>query len=102
MYHNISLRSNQIIDHLDRNPANNSIKNLRLVSSIENSQNRTVRRDSKTGIKGVEKVGKNYRSIVTINKKRNYLGTFETVEEAKSARLKKINGLNKLGYKFNE
>lgn len=41
------------IDHIDRNRANNAVSNLRSVNHSENNQNKGVRRDSSTGIKGV-------------------------------------------------
>lgn len=102
MYHKVSLRSYEVIDHHDHNRTNNSISNLFLSTFTQNSQNRKVRSDSKSGVKGVEKVGKRFRSVITINKKRQYLGTFDTIEEAVVARQKKIQEANKVGARFNE
>ena len=41
------------IDHIDRNPSNNKIDNLRLVTHKENMNNCKIRSDNKTGIVGV-------------------------------------------------
>ena len=41
------------VDHVDRDRANNSLDNLRWVTSQENSQNRTIQKKSTTGVTGV-------------------------------------------------
>lgn len=42
-----------VIDHLDGNPLNNSIENLRLTTCAVNQKNKRLHRSSKTGITGV-------------------------------------------------
>ena len=42
-----------VIDHIDRNPSNNKIENLRVVAHKENMNNCKIRSDNKTGVKGV-------------------------------------------------
>jgi hypothetical protein len=41
------------IDHIDGDPANNSIANLRVVTHQENARNTKVRADSRSGVPGV-------------------------------------------------
>jgi len=72
------------IDHIDRNPMNNRIENLRDVSRSENSQNHRLHSNNATGYPGVSwhKSSKKYRGQVAIDNKRISLGYFNTPEEA--------------------
>lgn len=45
--------NNMVIDHLDGNPFNNQISNLRLVTQHVNSRNRKLLPQNKTGVNGV-------------------------------------------------
>ena len=75
------------IDHIDRNPLNNDIKNLRLATRNEQMINRK-HYGKKSLAKGVEKRGKRYRAFVYLNNKRFWVGTHSTLEEAINARIK--------------
>ena len=72
--------SNNFIDHIDRNPLNNSINNLRCVNVAQNGWNRS------DNIKGYQYDKRNkYRPYVAqifINGKKICLGCYETAEEA--------------------
>jgi hypothetical protein len=77
------------VDHLDGNSSNNSPENLKLVNKSMNLHNANVRRDSKTGVKGVRYVkGRKspYLAGIVCRGKRYHLGSFKTLEEAKAAR----------------
>lgn len=67
------------IDHIDRNKTNNKIDNLRDVSRMENQWNR----DSKGGY--LDKRRNKYIGVIHANKKRIYLGMYESEESAKQA-----------------
>jgi len=80
----------KFIDHKDRNRTNNRIDNLREVTKIQNGQNRTLNRNSKTGIMGVTQhpSGK-YCASITVNK-RNTKVYFDTIEEAAAYRAEMV------------
>lgn len=71
------------IDHIDGNPLNNKLNNLRDVPHSVNLQNRksaTVK--NKTGFLGVVKRKNKYAAHIHKNGKQIYLGLFETAEKA--------------------
>lgn len=72
------------IDHIDRNPMNNKISNLREVSKAENQHNADLRRDNSSGYIGVSfhKCTGKYQAQICLNGKNINLGLFNTTEEA--------------------
>jgi hypothetical protein len=74
----------EMIDHIDGNPLNNNIENLREANKYQNQQNAKRRTDNKTGIKGVTvcKHANKYMARVRIDGVRKYLGLFDTLDEA--------------------
>lgn len=83
------------IDHRDHNGLNNQRSNLRFCTQAENLMNRKPCFNSKIKYKGVfPQTGKGFRSIIQVNKKQIYIGTFETPEEAAIAYDKKAYELN--------
>ena len=44
---------NKVIDHINRNTFDNRLKNLNVVTFLENAQNSKLRKDNTSGIKGV-------------------------------------------------
>lgn len=72
------------IDHVNRDPADNRLDNLRPATRAENSFNRGVQSSSKSGIKGVH-WNKSSRSWLAILRGK-YLGSFPSKELALAAR----------------
>lgn len=73
------------IDHLDKNPMNNSIKNLRDVPQSVNNFNRNVK-TGKSGITGIHQTTDGiWEASYTSSQFRYRFGRFKTVEEAKIA-----------------
>ena len=80
------------IDHIDGNPANNAIANLRLGAEGINQQNvRRPQRNNTSGFLGVHKRSDSstYRVCISVNGVLRYFGGFKTPEEAHSAYLEK-------------
>jgi hypothetical protein len=50
------LSEDSVVDHIDGNPLNNRIGNLRAVTKRTNAQNQRMRRDNKSGVVGVCKL----------------------------------------------
>lgn len=74
------------IDHKDRNPMNNVIHNLRLVTNTQNSWNKVSNRSPESGLAGVRMApsGRWYARI-TIHGRLTYLGIFDTPQLASMA-----------------
>tara|TARA_R110000822_G_C14931952_1_gene452657 strand:- start:18 stop:503 length:486 start_codon:yes stop_codon:yes gene_type:complete len=78
-----------VIDHIDRNPSNNKLDNLRVVTHGENVRNSDRVDNSKLALQGVS--GRWY-AYNYYKGKRTHLGTFDTEEEAtEKARHVKLN-----------
>jgi hypothetical protein len=78
-----------LIDHKDGNGLNNCIANLRIATHYQNMQNRRKSHKNSSSLMGVsEKKGK-YQSSIMTNRKRLYIGFFDTPEEAHQAYLTK-------------
>jgi len=79
------LLDNRVIDHANRNKADNRRENLRECSVAENAWNQTLRIDNSSGYKGVHfnnEKRKWQARIRTGEGKRTHLGYFDTVEDA--------------------
>jgi len=72
------------IDHIDGNPTNNKLENLREANDAENSYNAKLRKDNTSGCKGViwHKWAKKWRVIVKAKRKVIYSGYFDNLELA--------------------
>lgn len=77
------------VDHIDGNPANNAIDNLRLATSSQQKMNRGVQSNNRSGLKGAyyhaAHHGKKWRSQIKVGKRLIFLGYFHTAEEAHEA-----------------
>lgn len=76
-----------IIDHIDGNGLNNSRSNLRYATHQQNVQNKTKRKNSLTGYKGVIfiKHRNKFEARIFHNKKSVFLGQYDTAQEASEA-----------------
>jgi hypothetical protein len=75
-----------VIDHINGNPQDNRIENLRLVTQSQNQQNRReAMSSSKTGVKGVSFEANRYRVVICVDGQRHNIGRFKTLNEAKKA-----------------
>jgi hypothetical protein len=68
------------IDHIDRNPANNKVENLRWATRSENAQNTGLRSDNTSGEKQIYKPSGRDKFVLRINEK--HIGCYDTLEEA--------------------
>lgn len=77
------------LDHIDRNPKNNAITNLRLCTHSENHQNTGLRADNTSGVTGVSfnKPSAKWLAFISKNGRRHRLGLFDSFEVAVAARL---------------
>jgi hypothetical protein len=74
---------NLTVDHIDRNPLNNTKANLRNCTHHKNTMNRTCKKT--VGVKRVP--SGRYQASITYKYQTIYLGTFDTYADAKEARL---------------
>lgn len=73
------------IDHINGDPSDNRIINLRLASTSENGFNRGKSINNSSGFKGVSFSRGVWQALISINGKNRYLGRFATREEAADA-----------------
>lgn len=76
------------IDHINGNPADNRIANLRLATVSQNQHNSKLRKDNTSGHKGVSYLASKDRWIAYLNYrgKRVFTGTYRSQDEAVAAR----------------
>lgn len=88
-----------LVDHIDGNPLNNKISNLRACNHAENNQNTLKYKNNTTGWKGVDfhKKTQKYRARISAFGKSTVIGYFDTAEAAGLAYL----DAKKIHHKFN-
>ena len=74
-----------VIDHINDNKLDNRVENLQIVTPRYNACKTQGKYSSKYKGVSYNKKNKNYMSIITINRKQIYLGSFKTEEEAHKA-----------------
>lgn len=77
-----------IIDHIDGNPSNNALSNLRAATHSQNMANRPPQKNNSSGVKGVsfDRARNRWTASLTQNRKLINLGRFQTKAEAVAAR----------------
>jgi len=83
------------IDHINCIKQDNRLVNIRIATRSQNMANKKVRKDSKSGIKGIREFNNKWISIITIKNKRIYLGSFGSKEQASNAYMEHANQLYK-------
>ena len=87
---------NLFVDHIDGNPLNNQISNLRIVTKLQNSQNKLSKPNSSSKYTGVSiQHDKKWRYRIRFNNKSIEVCSFPTELEAALAREEKVKELNK-------
>ena len=81
--HGVSVPKGYQVDHLDRNPLNNRLDNLAVVTQSENNLNRGA---WNAPYKGVHRKGTTYHARINYQHKHYYLGSYPTPELALQAR----------------
>ena len=73
-----------IIDHIDGNPLNNNIENLRPATELQNHHNVGILKRNKSGVKGVcwDKSKNKWLVRVNFQYKAHFVGYFDKIEEA--------------------
>ena len=76
------------IDHINGEPGDTRIKNLRDVSRVQNQQNRKLSENNKSGFNGVsfDSQKSKWRARIHVNKKKVCLGLYSCIDDAISAR----------------
>jgi hypothetical protein len=80
------LEKGEVVDHLDGDGLNNRRSNLRAVTSQQNTRNKRVNRNSKSGLKGAAwntHTGK-WAATIKAEGRRIFLGYYDTTARARS------------------
>ena len=78
------------VDHIDGDGLNNTRENIQMVSRQTNSIKREVFSHNKTGYAGIDQFRSGYRARIGYNYGTVFVGVFDTLEEAASARDKEL------------
>lgn len=75
------------VDHVNMNTLDNRKINLRICTNSQNQMNKIVQKNNCYGYKGVyyDKRNNKYSSIITVNKKRHWLGYYIDPKDAAKA-----------------
>jgi hypothetical protein len=90
-----NLENKLVVDHINHNPADNRLENLRWATYQENNRNR----QGKVGICFVKSRGK-YQAQISINNHNTFLGRYNTPEEAHAVYEAKARELHGVFFQF--
>ena len=83
----MSPQDNEVVDHINRNRADNRKSNLRICSQSENMKNVSLRKNNKSGYTGVMQTSDGRWGVtITVDGKRINLGTFKDIKRAAKVR----------------
>lgn len=73
------------LDHKDTNRINNRFDNLRLSTQLENTYNRSMMSNNRSGVKGVHwhAFSQRWRAVIGVKGKKIQVGAFESIDLAK-------------------
>ncbi len=74
------------VDHINGKRSDNRLVNLRVVTRVENSRNKTRPKHNRTGYMGISKTQTGYMVRTWIGNKQRFHGSFKNLSEAISAR----------------
>lgn len=75
-----------ITDHINRDRLNNTRANLRTSDKSRNALNSHIRaRQARSGFRGVCRVNRRWRAVITVDGRQEHLGYYDTPEEASEA-----------------
>lgn len=83
------------VDHINNNKTDNRVENLRFATTSENNSNKSMRKDNRSGHKGVYWVEsrKLWRTQVKFECKTYNIGYFDNLADAVNARVRKATEL---------
>ena len=79
----------QVVDHIDNNPLNNNVNNLRWATIQENQFNKKKFKNNTSGYRGVRLEHNKWRAQIRIDGKNKHLGNYDSIEDAIIARYNK-------------
>lgn len=89
IYQHGSIPPGMEIDHIDGDPTNNRMANLRLATSSQQKMNKRTQSNNRSGLKGAYyhacRGGKKWRSQIKVGRRLIFLGYFDTATEAHAA-----------------
>ena len=88
--HHGDIPQNMEIDHKNHDPSDNRLKNLRLVSHLENHHNKSKYKKNRSGFTGIywHSQTNKWCAQIKINGEQKHLGLFKNIEDAIAARRK--------------
>lgn len=74
----------ECIDHIDGNPTNNNVRNLRPATRLQNQHNRRINARSKSGAKNIVQHQGKWCIRFSVNRKTLHFGCYDDIETAKA------------------